>query len=207
MKSIRTCALVMVGALSLVLATAAPAFANMGLPTIMLAWPAAFVLLLLIIPAEAIIISRRLLIPFDRGFQLSARANIVSTAIGIPAAWLVSLGWTLLLSLLMNPFDKLDSGRYESLFALVGGIMYPSWLMPLPPSMSGTIVTFVSLMTLQVFFFFASWIIEYRVIRKKTAGELDRQKVKRSVMVANLASYSGIELFLLVYMACAVANY
>src|SRR2546422_1959464 len=75
--------------LALILLLAPPAFANVGVPILSLVWPVAWLLLLVIIPIEASVAQRVLGTDPARSIELAVRANLVSTALGIPLTW----GW------------------------------------------------------------------------------------------------------------------
>jgi hypothetical protein len=70
--------------LALLLLPAAPALANSAVPLLILVWPAAWLLLPVIIPLEALVAGRILGTDLVRSLKLATRANLISTALGIP---------------------------------------------------------------------------------------------------------------------------
>jgi hypothetical protein len=66
---------------------ATPACANVGVPILGVLWPAMWLLLAVIIPLEAWVATRILGKPLDWSLGLAVHANLVSTALGLPAVW------------------------------------------------------------------------------------------------------------------------
>src|SRR5260370_1208577 len=72
--------------------------ADVGLPMLVFVWPASWILLVPIVLVEAVIARRILALPPARCLKISFVANLVSTMVGIPLAWLAALLLELLLA-------------------------------------------------------------------------------------------------------------
>src|SRR5881628_2086955 len=64
-----------------------PAWADAGVPMLVLVWPASWVLLIPIIFVEAEIARSMLVLPYGRAFEVAGLANLASTFLGIPLTW------------------------------------------------------------------------------------------------------------------------
>jgi hypothetical protein len=73
--------------LALLLLLAGPATANVGVPILTILWPAAWLSLVVIIPLEALVAMRVFGAELLWSLKLAVRANLVSTALGLPALW------------------------------------------------------------------------------------------------------------------------
>jgi hypothetical protein len=62
--------------------------ADTGLPMLALVWPAAWLLLLPIVVAEAYCARRLLRVDWRQALLVSAQANVLSTLVGMPLAWI-----------------------------------------------------------------------------------------------------------------------
>jgi len=163
---------VLVCALVLVFA-AEPAHANIGIPMIMLMWPAAWLLLVAIVPIEALV-ARRVL-GRGREWRVSAVANLVSTAVGIPIAWLTLV----LIQMVVAPGNY---GVSTAPAKLVSAVVQSAWLLPYDAHLHWMVPAAAA--TLCVPFYFASVLCEYLVARRFYAKE-DYPKVRRWAWLAN----------------------
>ena len=74
---------------ALTIGAAWPARADVGIPMLAVMWPPAWLLLIIIVPVEAYFARRILALDWPGALALSARANLVSTLVGIPVTWFV----------------------------------------------------------------------------------------------------------------------
>src|SRR5438309_1805886 len=65
--------------------------ANIGIPMIFIQWPLMLCALIPIIAAEALLIRRWLTLSYRDAFVGTTKANLLSTAVGVPLAWLAML--------------------------------------------------------------------------------------------------------------------
>ncbi len=78
---------------------------NVGLPMLAVAWPAYWIALLPVVAIEALIARRLLGLPTLEAFALSGKANVVSTLIGIPIAWVALVALEMVMGFAVSPFE------------------------------------------------------------------------------------------------------
>ena len=112
-----------------------------------------------------------------------AVANVVSTIIGVPVAWIVMLGIELLQDKLADRFPNLE----HSPISRASDVMFGSaWIGP--PEGSHDWIVPVAAMMLLVPTFFASWYIEAFIVERMIEPEWP--VVRNAMLKANLASYA-----------------
>jgi len=139
-------------------------------------WQASWVLLVPVVLVEGVVARRVLSLPLGRCFKIAVVANLVSTAIGIPLVLLTAL----LGAVIAIPIEPASIG----------------------PSGGGWVVAAASL-ALCVPCFFASVYVERWVARKMVAPEL-HPRIDSWSWRANLISYSGIVLMLIILIAVSL---
>src|SRR5215470_8927937 len=139
-----------------------PLFADVGIPMISLTFPLMLMLLIPVIAIEGFLYRRWLGLTTKEAMKASALSNLASTVIGVPIAWGIMLAAeyrmlglvdsTSLVHNWQSPIGKL-------IFLLLGSAWIPpvngrsAWLVP-----AATLVLLAP-------FFFASYLIEYRISR------------------------------------------
>lgn len=141
-----------------------PIIANIGLPTVALYLPAAWLALLPIILIESGYGARRYHLSFRRAFLAQATANCLSTVVGIPLTWIV---------LVLIQYVTLPGG--------VG----PAWL--LPEASRWTIAAAIAVLT--VVFYFMSVATEGFVVAR-FFREVPRTTIRRWMIQANGITYA-----------------
>ena len=169
------------------------ASADAGIPMIFLVWPGFWILLVPTIGLEALVARRVLAVEWPRALRLSARANLISTFIGVPLTWLAMLALEALAA----------SGLWYGSKA-VGLTEPPEWstylLLPFAGAWVGGDDPWVvpaAAAWLGVFFFFVSVWVEARVV--------SRMSVKPSAALrwswqANALSYAVIAALMLAFL-------
>lgn len=66
---------------------AVPAHADIGLPMIAIVWPSMWAVLIPITVVEGAVLKSRLNLSVSTGLRVAFRANLISTAAGIPLTW------------------------------------------------------------------------------------------------------------------------
>ncbi len=172
---------------TILLLWAANAYANAGLPMIILIWPVFGLGLLPIIGVEWLVLKKRL--PNITGGRLlyaASLSNIVTTAIGVPITWALVFGVELLLITLAggNP----NFGPFWN--NILGTTFGAPWLMP-NVAESGHVwpVPFAFLVLLIPFFFMSYW-VEARITMWILKEETNRALIKKAVWQGNLLSYA-----------------
>jgi hypothetical protein len=174
------------------------AHANMGLPMLALAFRPMLLLFLPILAIEASVIFRRIDISFSRSFKTVCMTNLASTFIGIPVTWVVLV----LLQVITRTARGFPTDTVlTKLFAVTWQAAWLDhsgeelvWMVP-----SATI-------TLFVFFFFASWLIETWISSRWLLREVDRALVKKATLWANIYSYSLMELLAISWLIIALVT-
>jgi len=163
------------------------AYADAGIPMIVLTYPAMILLLIPVSIIEAVVYSQKLGITFKNTMWPSFVSNLVSTIVGIPIAWLL-----LLLIELVTTF-----GRPFDLSTFFGQIMtvalQSAWFMP-PNTNAGSAMSWMLPLTFVVglipAFFISIW-IEARIVMK-FFKEKDGVEIKKVVKKANIYSYGAL---------------
>lgn len=155
---------------------ATAARADMGLPMIFVSMQGLLVAIIPIVLIEALILGRGLKIPWLTSIGASALANLASTFVGVPLAWI-----------LMVIFEMLTGGggaEFDSTLEKVLSVTrdaawiypYENWQIP------------AAQLVLLVPFFFASWWIETEIVSHGWNAEVTLSR--RVCLRANLVTYS-----------------
>lgn len=157
------------------------AHANMGVPMLALAWPAQWLALIPIVLVECEIVRRRLSLPFRRVLWPISKANLLSTLLGVPVAWLLMLLPLTItgLGLSLVPSDV-------TIPRLAQVLIFPltaAWI-----GGSSPWEVYLAFVVLTVPFCLASIYIEARILRRCFPA-LDRSTVHAGCVVANIWSY------------------
>ena len=190
--------------------TPLPLLADAGLPMIILAWPAMVVLLNPVVVIEGLLCKKWLGLKTWRAIKTNAVSNLASTIIGIPVAWAVmaaiefgAMGLVAESSALQNWHSPI---AYVISFLLSSAWLNPdlgekAWVIP-----AATLILLIP-------FFFASYWIEYLVVRKMVCtpdGEpsnLAYARVRSAVRNANLATYGIMFLATSVWLALSLRHH
>lgn len=167
---------------------------------IFIEWPAVIVALAPVILIEAAVYRRQFGTTYRKALYPASVANLVSTFIGYPLAWILRLvgefAFSLLFLLVMKLVAAPSNVSMDSTWArLVGAALYSAWL---PPEVEGAhwMLPVASLVGL-VPAFFISVYSEAWVLRRLMKGE-DRLAIQAVSYRANLASYSLLAAFAVV---------
>lgn len=172
-----------------------PLLADVGVPMIVLTWPAMVALLIPVIVIEGLLCKKWLGLKTWQALKTSAVSNLASTIVGIPVAWAVMLAVEFGVFGLASNFPAIQ--RWDSPLARVISVLLSSaWLGP--PEQKDVWVIPAATLVLLIPFFFASYWIEYRVVRSMVGmpdGEppnLAYPRIRRAVRNANLATYGAM---------------
>jgi hypothetical protein len=164
-------------------------FANVGVPMVCIGLPYMAVVLAPVVLIEAAWYRRSLRLPWSRAWRGSLTANLQSTFLGLPAAWLV---WTVAgrMSLglasargLITPEQFLHSYAV-GLLVLVGTA---GWLDPPPPG-TGQVLILGAGLVLLLPAYLVSYLWEGRLLRREWP-HLAPAEVRRQVWRAHLLTY------------------
>jgi hypothetical protein len=166
--------------------------ADAGIPMLLVEWPLMLCALVPVILLETEVVRRRLAWPYRKAIRGVARANVLSTAVAVPLAWLIMLVIELSAGFpVLSAAMKRGWPVENSLLKYVLHLLTAAWV-----GGSVSSIAFAAAVLL-VPTFFISVFLECRSCRHSWS-DMDRAVVNRSVWYANLASYS-----LLFLAACA----
>jgi hypothetical protein len=161
-------------------------------------WPLMFCALVPVIAIEAEVVRRQLALPTRKAFAGAAKANVLSTAAGVPLAWVVMLAVEFITAFpIMSAADKHHWQIENSPMEYVLDVLTMAWVggshvgVPLAAAL------------LLVPTFFVSVYLERRSYRRSWP-DLDRAAIDRSVWFANLASYLLLFVAALVWLGYEV---
>ena len=168
------------------------AWANSGVPMIFVTLPLMAIGLLPVIFIEAYIIKKQLNLQPMESVTASAIANALAIIVGIPVTWAVLLILQLVSgggrSYQLNPFfEKFLSITWQA-----------TWLMPIESDSYWMVP--VAMLVLFITFFFASWKIEYYII-KRINETIDSNLVNTVCYQANLLTYTLFALGIIAWLA------
>ena len=174
-----------------------PLLADVGLPMIFVQWPLALVALLPVIVIEALTIRRALAAPRGRAFAAATKANLISTLVGVPLAWLVTL---IVGGITVAPVslaaDKWHLNTASPLFQVFSFVFAAAWIFP-PDGKPWLIPLAVALLLVPTYFV-SVW-VERPFYRRSLQGA-DVVSIDRAVRRANVFSYGM--LFLVAVALC-----
>jgi hypothetical protein len=169
--------------------------ANVGIPMIFVQWPLMLAALSPVILVEILLIRLWLSLSLEEAFMGIAKANVLSTAIGVPLAWGIMLVVEFVTGLLLaSGSDYLHWKLDNPLFELVFFIFSIAWPLPSTEIAQGLIPIAAALLLIPCFY--ASVWIECRSCLRSWA-RYNPVLVRRAVYRTNLGSYA-----LLFVLAC-----
>lgn len=174
----RNCLLLLVG-----IGSTSFAWANAGIPMLFLAWPAQWLALVPIIGIESMVIARAVHSSTTSQLWPVARANLLSTLVGVPVAWVVMLA--------------LEAGAAGILFGLVpSSVADVPWVryvtFPLMAAWIGgssKLEFQAAFLVLAVPFCLVSIYVEHWSLRGSVNGEFSGA-LRRAVVRGNVLTYS-----------------
>lgn len=169
--------------------------ANAGVPMIFIHWPLMVCALVPVIILEALMIRRWVSLSFRDAFIGIGKANVFSTLVGVPLAWLAMFA---LEFAVMLPFGlAADKWKWEidgPVWQVLGFLFSVAWLGPAEGSLHWMVPAAVALLLVPCFYL--SVVLERRSCTR-TWTAADPTHVRRGVFAANVASYA-----LLFVLAC-----
>lgn len=180
---------------------ASDACANAGIPMLALTLPGMVISLIPIIFIEALILRRFIGdISFWHSLKVMGIANLLSTILGMPSAWIVlvmiEMGYGLVLMSLN--YQGIPNSFLEKFLAVTIGA---AWLGPSENELYWMLPT--ATLVLLVPFFFASWLFEYSTIKKLLKGH-DRTTLWQATKLANIASYCLLGLVVIIWLIASI---
>lgn len=172
-----------------------PMLANVGVPVIFIHWPLMLCALVPVIILEALLIRRWLALSLRDAFVGVGKANVFSTLVGVPLAWLAMLAMEFAVTV---PF-RLAAAKWKweldgPVWQVLGFLLSVAWLVPAEGYLHWMVPAAVALLLVPCFYL--SVVLEGRSCTR-TWTTVDPARVRRGVFAANLASYA-----LLFVLAC-----
>ena len=178
-----------------------PVLADVGIPMIYVQWPLMLCALVPVIAIEALLVRRWLPLSYKNAFAGIARANLISTVVGVPLAWLAMLALELVTLLPLAFAAQKWHWRLESpLFYAVGFILGSAWVGPSRGDSAWPIVLAAALLLIPSFYL-SVW-IERRSCSRSWPS-LDPGGIGRAVFFSNLASYALLLVSILIWISLA----
>lgn len=180
------------------------AFANAGLPMLAILWPLSLPAFLPVVFIESYIINKDFSLGYRNSLNLVTKANIFSTAIGIPIAWVACF----IIEMLLMMFFVKVMGTKSYPPSVINGIPEPfetitkvlltfPWMGPWKEGGHWIIPFATSLMLVPCFY--VSYWSEYWFLKGKLPNE-NKIKLLASVKKANLCTYTLLLLSCLVWL-------
>lgn len=157
--------------------------ADAGLPMIAVTLPLMVCALIPVILIEVWVAKPKLKTSFGSSARAIAVANVVSTIVGVPIAWIVMLGVEVLEDKLA---DRFPTHAHHAISRMADVMFGSAWIGP--PENSHDWIVPVAAMILLVPTFFASWHIEALIVERMI--EPTWPVVRKTMFKANLASYA-----------------
>ncbi|RJQ42135.1 MAG: hypothetical protein C4550_00425 [Nitrospiraceae bacterium] len=177
------------------------ALANAGLPMLVLAWPGMFISLIPIVILESWYLHSRLKIPFSRSTKIMTIANLESTIIGIPLAWAAMLALEIGMGLIISSLPFTHTLYNNTFASVIMTFFSAAWIAP--DDKHAYWMVPLAFIVLMVPFFFATWWIEYRSV-KKQMKDVDFSEIKTTTRNLNLLSYGLLVLLLSIWLIVAL---
>jgi hypothetical protein len=180
--------------------------ADAGLPMIALTFPAMVILLIPVIVVEALLCRRWLRLSTWQALKSNAVANSASTVVGIPVAWVVMLFVQNGLAGVVSTTQAAHNWN-GPLANVIVVVVNSAWLGPIEGS--NWAIPMATLVLL-IPFFFASYGIEYFVVRSMVGApeggpaNLAYRRVRIAVRNANLITYGAMFVFTSIWLLASL---
>ena len=178
------------------------AYANAGLPILAILWPLSLPAFFPVVFLESYVLNKNLALGYKKSFVVSIKANIGSTILGLPLAWVACFMMEMLLMFFFVEIAGSESyppssfkALPESIHNILDVILTFPWLGPGPEGGHWVIPFATSIMLIPCFF--VSYWMELYYINYKLP-DFHKENVKPAVWRANLYSYG------LLFIACVI---
>lgn len=164
-----------------------PIVANIGIPMIFIYWPLMLGALVPVIVVEALVIRRWVPMPARDSLVGTAKANVYSTLVGVPLAWLLMLALQFAAMAPILIAELKGKHLLDGEPPVIAFVRTVAWLAPVENSLHWMIPVAVAVLLIPSFWI--SVLLERRSCLKtwKTA---EPALVRRGVFMANLVSYA-----------------
>jgi hypothetical protein len=188
--------------------------ANTGIPTLAFTLPGMIILLIPVIALETFMV-RRGFSSWWPALRTMSAANVFSTLVGIPCAWLLALALQTVFAFAMMPLALLMPWQAQQPPApgwptiFVNILISPAWLMPFvnfERSLYWTIPAATLIMLAP--YCYASYRSELWIARRLLARQSGNvPELEKLIWRANSCSYAALGLGVLIWLGCALATH
>jgi hypothetical protein len=160
--------------------------ANIGIPMIFVQWPLMLCALVPVIVVEALLVRRWVSLSYREAFAGITKANLLSTAVGIPLAWgiMLAIEFGVAMPLAMAAHRWHWKGPLLDMF---GFLLSIAWLGPVERHLRWLVPTAAALLLIPCFYV-SVWLERWACLRSWSSP--DPAAVRRGVYLTNLASYA-----------------
>jgi hypothetical protein len=180
------------------------AYANAGLPMLAIVWPLSVPAFIPVVAIESWAIRRTLRIPWRVAVPTMVKANLFSTLIGIPLAWVASVAIEFLLAFLVTSVTSSRSYPPHSIGEVGRVILAAPWLGPFREG-AYWIIPLAMIVLLVPFFFASFWTEAWYVAR--TLSPSAPEQGRRAIWNANLFSYALLFIACVMWLVFGVATH
>ena len=179
----------------------ASAYANAGLPILAILRPLSLPAFFPVVFLESYVLNKNLALGYKKSFVVSIKANIASTILGLPLAWVACLIMEILLMLFFTEVagaESYPSALFKALPESISNILAVIMTFPLlgPGPEGHWVIPFATSIMLIPCFFVSYWMELYYINYK--LPDFHKENVKSAVWRANLYSYG------LLFIACVI---
>ncbi len=181
------------------------ASANVGLPMLMVLLPSTLPVFIPVVLLESYILNKMLDVEYKSSINLMLKANILTTVVGIPVAWIAAFIVEIILMFLFINILGLESypssiSQYlpEGIKDIIIVTLTAPWLGPWKDSPKW-IIPFATIIML-IPCFFASYWVEFLYLKKKLSSHKIGD-IKSTVWRANVYSYIMLLTICIVWLA------
>jgi len=179
------------------------ALANAGIPMIALAMPGMVISLIPVILIESWYLHKYLKIPLRRSFKVMTIANLESTIIGIPLAWLGMLLVEMAVGVFFMMMPESITRANNAFAAAFATIVGAAWLGPDEKYGYWTIP--LASLVLLIPFYFVTWSYEYSSV-KRQMKDTDPMLIKVATRNLNLLSYGLLAVLVLGWLIKSIVE-
>jgi hypothetical protein len=135
--------------------------ADAGIPMLPLGYPIVWLMLIPVVTVEALYLVRKLRMPFSKIVGRVTIANLVTTLIGFPIAWIAVLLWEFAVMIPLSHTNLTLLDRHPKISSALSIFLFPAWL----GSFDQRWPLAVAFVVLLIPTFFLSYVVEWRILR------------------------------------------
>ncbi len=158
--------------------------ADAGIPMLPLGYPIVWLMLIPVVIVEALYVVFKLRMPANKILGRVTLANLVTTLIGFPIAWIAALLWEFAVMIPLSHTNLTLLDRHPKISSALSIFLFPAWL----GSFDQRWPLAIAFVVLLIPTYFLSYVVEWRILRRFAWEETDAN-VRLAVRNANLCSY------------------